>query len=59
MICRPTGWSLAALGLGVAATLAQAQGHEMSDDYAARLVAAALEQTRSSVTYDRTYRRIG
>jgi uncharacterized protein YijF (DUF1287 family) len=49
----------AAVGLVVAATLAQAQGHEMSGDYAARLVAAALEQARSSVTYDGTYRRLG
>jgi uncharacterized protein YijF (DUF1287 family) len=31
----------------------------MPDEYAARLVAAALDQTRSSVTYDGTYRRIG
>jgi uncharacterized protein YijF (DUF1287 family) len=31
----------------------------MADAYATRLVDAALEQTRSSVTYDGSYRRIG
>jgi uncharacterized protein YijF (DUF1287 family) len=30
----------------------------MPDEYARRLVAAALEQTRTSVTYDGAYRRI-
>jgi uncharacterized protein YijF (DUF1287 family) len=34
------------------------QGHELSEASAERLVAAALEQTRSRVTYDGTYRRI-
>jgi uncharacterized protein YijF (DUF1287 family) len=40
------------------APLAQAQGHQMSEDYAKRLAAAALEQTKSSVAYDGAYRRI-
>jgi hypothetical protein len=40
-------------------TSAVAQGHTLSDPYAQRLVAAALEQTRSSVVYDGSYRRIG
>ena len=48
----------ATLGLALAATLALAQGHEFSADYANRLVAAALEQTRSNVLYDGAYRRI-
>jgi len=48
----------ATLGLALASTLALAQGHEFSADYANRLVAAALEQTRSNVLYDGAYRRI-
>lgn len=42
----------------VAPASALGQGHEMPEDYAKRLVAAALEQTRTSVTYDGAYRRI-
>jgi uncharacterized protein YijF (DUF1287 family) len=34
------------------------QGHTMPEGYAQRLAAAALEQTRASVTYDGSYRRI-
>ena len=48
----------ATFGLALASTLALAQGHDVSADYADRLVAAALEQTRSSVIYDGAYRRI-
>jgi hypothetical protein len=48
-----------AIGLVLAPQLAIAQGHDMPEDYARRLVAAALEQTRSSVVYDGSYRRIG
>ena len=39
-------------------TWAVAQGHAMTGSYAERLVAAALEQTRSRVVYDGGYRRI-
>lgn len=46
------------LALVVSPPLALAQGHEMAEAYAGRLIAAALEQTRSSVTYDGSYRRI-
>ena len=35
------------------------QGHAMADRDAERLIAAALEQTRTRVTYDGSYRRIG
>ncbi len=38
---------------------AAAQGHQMPAAYAQRLVSAAVEQTKSSVTYDGAYRRIG
>ena len=34
------------------------QGHTLPAEYAQRLVAAAVEQTRTSVTYDGSYRRI-
>jgi uncharacterized protein len=42
----------------VGAHSASGQGHTMPEGYAQRLVAAAIEQTRTSVTYDGTYRRI-
>ncbi len=35
-----------------------AQGHAMTEAYARQLVAAAVAQTRSSVAYDGSYRRI-
>ena len=38
---------------------ALAQGQAMTDAHAGKLVAAAIAQTRSSVTYDGSYRRIG
>jgi uncharacterized protein YijF (DUF1287 family) len=43
----------------VGAGAASGQGHTMPESYAKRLVAAAVEQTRTSVTYDGSYRRIG
>jgi uncharacterized protein YijF (DUF1287 family) len=42
----------------LAAATAAAQGRPAPDTHASRLVAAALEQTRSTVTYDGAYRRI-
>jgi uncharacterized protein YijF (DUF1287 family) len=35
------------------------QRHQQSEAFASRLVAAAIDQTRSSVIYDGAYRRIG
>jgi uncharacterized protein YijF (DUF1287 family) len=42
----------------VAARAVSGQGHAMPEAYVQRLVAAAVEQTRASVTYDGSYRRI-
>jgi uncharacterized protein YijF (DUF1287 family) len=47
---------LTVVALLLASPVAHAQGPP--DDYARRLVAAALEQTRSTVAYDGAYRRI-
>jgi uncharacterized protein len=50
--------SLMVLVALVGARSASGQGHTMPEGYAQRLVAAAIEQTRASVTYDGSYRRI-
>ena len=42
----------------VGARAVSGQGHTLPESYAQRLVAAAVEQTRASVTYDGSYRRI-
>jgi uncharacterized protein len=42
----------------VGARAVSGQGHAMPEAYVQRLVAAAVEQTRASVTYDGSYRRI-
>ena len=49
---------IAAVGLLTLAAVVSAQGQPMPDDHATRLVAAAVEQTRTAVIYDGSYRRI-
>jgi len=51
-------WRTLLLVLLVIPKGALAQGHPTAESYAERLVAAAVEQTRSSVTYDGSYRSI-
>ena len=51
-------FSLLAL-LALLAGVASAQDRRLSDELAAKLVAAAVAQTTSRVTYDGSYRRIG
>ena len=62
MTLQPLRWAhAAAAGLSVAAlgsVLLSAQGRESAAGYGERLARAALEQTRSRVVYDGSYRRI-